>query len=309
MAVPDGLQLHRRQGEGPRSATCFDDRTLAPLDGHLAIGHTRYSTTGPQHVAQRPAGVARPPPGASSPWPTTATSPTPASWPTSAPMPPGTVTSDSDLVRRADRRRAGGHGRGAPSASTTSSGPSSRVLPRLEGAFSHDHRRRDPRHRRARPQRLPAPVPGQARARGWVLASESPALDIAGATFVRELDPGEVVVVDREGLPVASGRGAPGPSTPALCIFEFFYFARPDTPALRPERPRRPGSGWASCWPSRRPAEADMVMGVPESGIPRRRGLRPGLRHPLRPGPGEEPLHRPHLHRPDARSCAARPSS
>ena len=63
---------------------------------------------------------------------------------------------------------------------------------------------------------------------GWVLASESPALDVIGATFVRELEPGEMVVID--GKEVRSERPFPDERLdPKLCIFEFVYFARPDT--------------------------------------------------------------------------------
>src|SRR3546814_3112628 len=63
---------------------------------------------------------------------------------------------------------------------------------------------------------------------GWVLASESPALDIVGAHFVRELDPGEMVVIDATGP--RSVRPFPSERVdPKLCLFEFVYFARPDT--------------------------------------------------------------------------------
>ena len=83
---------------------------------------------------------------------------------------------------------------------------------------------------------------------GWVLASESPALDVIGATFIRELEPGEMVVID--GKEVRSERPFPDERLdPRLCIFEFVYFARPDTTPLRQRGPRRPRAGWASCWP------------------------------------------------------------
>ena len=92
-------------------------------------------------------------------------------------------------------------------------------------------------------------MPGKL-ATGWVLASETPALDVVGADFVRELEPGEMVVIDRRR---ASSSLRPFPAErvdPALCAFEFVYFARPDGD-LRGVRCTAPGSGWASRWPSR----------------------------------------------------------
>ena len=62
---------------------------------------------------------------------------------------------------------------------------------------------------------------------GWVLASEAPALDVVGATFIREVEPGEMVVLDETG--VRSMRPFPERAgDPNLCIFEFVYFHRPD---------------------------------------------------------------------------------
>lgn len=62
--------------------------------------------------------------------------------------------------------------------------------------------------------------------KGWVIASETCALDIVGAHFVREIDPGEMVVIDAGGVrshqPFTDHRAA-------LCVFEFVYFARPDS--------------------------------------------------------------------------------
>src|SRR5918993_1093004 len=60
---------------------------------------------------------------------------------------------------------------------------------------------------------------------GWVVASETAALDIVGATFVREVEPGEMLAVDEHGL--RTSRFAP--ATPKGCLFEYVYLARPDT--------------------------------------------------------------------------------
>src|SRR5690606_16929445 len=61
--------------------------------------------------------------------------------------------------------------------------------------------------------------------RGWVVASETPALDIVGASFVREVEPGELICIDDDGL--RSTRFAP--TERAGCVFEYVYLARPDT--------------------------------------------------------------------------------
>ena len=79
-----------------------------------------------------------------------------------------------------------------------------------------------------------------------MLASETPALDIIGAHFVREIDPGEMVIISATG--VRSIQPFPVERiNPTLCVFEFVYFARPDTQALHAERsPRQSSNGTIS---------------------------------------------------------------
>jgi amidophosphoribosyltransferase len=144
-----------------------------------------------------------------------------------------------------------------------------KVAPTWEGAFSlvlMDQGRivglRDPHG--FRPLCLGS-LPGD----GWVLASETAALDLVGARFVREVAAGEMLVIDAGGPrsyhPFASVR-------PGLCLFEFVYFARPDSHmygrsihAARHEMGRRLAI--------EHPAEADVVVPVPESGIPAAQGF------------------------------------
>jgi amidophosphoribosyltransferase len=97
--------------------------------------------------------------------------------------------------------------------------------------------------------------------RGWVIASETAALDIVGASFVREVEPGELITIDENGL--RSRRFAE--ADPKGCLFEFVYLARPDTSisgrgiqATRVETGRRLAR--------EHPVEADLVIPVPESG-------------------------------------------
>ena len=105
---------------------------------------------------------------------------------------------------------------------------------------------------------------------GWVIASESPALDIVGAHFVREIDPGEMVVIDAGGIR-SLHPFPPERISPKLCLVEFVYFARPDAQLYGREvhgARRRMGELLAE----QSPVDADMVMGVPESGVPAAEG-------------------------------------
>src|SRR2546429_197793 len=115
---------------------------------------------------------------------------------------------------------------------------------------------------------------------GYALASETCALDIIGATFIREVEPGELVIIDERGL--RSRRYAP--AQPALCIFEFVYFARPDS-KLYGKSVYKARYQMGRRLAQESPVEADLVMGVPEtasaaaagyaaaSGIPYGEGL------------------------------------
>ena len=248
----------------------FDERRLAPLDGHLAIGHVRYSTTGssnwrnaqPVYRSVGDAGFAL---GHNGNLTNT------GELAEGLGMLPGLTaaqaladsTTDSDLVAellaRAYAPEARSDGRDLEMALAA-------VLPELAGAFTfvlmdeaHLIGVRD-RHG-FRPLVL-GRIEG-----GWVLASESAALDIVGAHFVRDIEPGEMVVIDATG--VRERRYAE--ATPKLCLFEFVYFARPDTrlynQSIHAAR-QRMGEELAR----QAPVEADMVMPVPESGIPAAQG-------------------------------------
>ena len=104
---------------------------------------------------------------------------------------------------------------------------------------------------------------------GWVLASETPALDVIGATFVRELEPGELVTIGPEG--VRSVQLFPAERVnPRLCIFEFVYFARPDASSTG-ARSTAPGAAWASCWPTSARSTPTSSWACPTRGCPRPR--------------------------------------
>jgi amidophosphoribosyltransferase len=276
MAVSDGERLWIDKDMGLVS-NVFNDYKLATLQGHLAIGHTRYSTTGsstwrnaqPVYREVGDAGFALGHNGN-----LTNTSRLAAE----GGMLPGTIASDSDLVAELVAASFGSDdelrsdGRDLETALM-------HVLPRLDGAFSfvlcdvaHLIGVRDPNG--FRPLCL-----GRLEAGGWVLASETPALDVVGAHFVRELDPGEMVIIDANGCrslrPFDADR-----VDPKLCIFEFVYFARPDSRLYGKEvhgARQRMGELLAEQAPPPAdpvdPPRPVLVMGVPDSGVPAAEGF------------------------------------
>jgi amidophosphoribosyltransferase len=255
IAVSDGSTITVYKDLG-LVAQVFDESTLAALDGHLAVGHTRYSTTGssvwansqPVYRQVGRNGIALGHNGN-----LTNTSHL------AADLGRGSG-SDSDLMAEAVAREMDRAERDIAAAVAS-------AVPRFEGAFSFvvmDTERlvavRDPRG--FRPLSL-GRIDG-----GWVVASETAALDIVGATFERDVAPGEMVVIDSDG--VTSHHPFPA-ARPALCLFEFVYFARPDsTLAGRNVHAARRRMGEALA--AQAPAVADIVVPVPESGIPAAQG-------------------------------------
>ncbi len=267
MAVSDGETITVVKDMGLVTAV-FDERTLSGLSGHLAIGHTRYSTHGSSDwMAAQP--VYRPVGRAGFALGHNGNLTNTAALAEEAGMLPGLVGTDSDVVAEL-LAQAFPHDPDADALRRALRA----VLPGVEGAFSLvllDAGRlygvRDPQG--FRPLCLGRLGPAEA-PEGWVLASESPALDVIGATFVRELDPGELVTIDEDGVR-SEQVFPPGRVEPRLCIFEFVYFARPDAKLYGREvhgTRRRMGELLAE----QAPVEADLVMGVPDSGVPAAEG-------------------------------------
>ena len=247
----------------------FDERKLRGLRGELAIGHTRYSTTGSsqwwnaQPLVQH--GSAR----------------------TIALGHNGNLTNAADL--RAELAEQG-H-RPATTADTEviaaliANDPAplaeavAGAMRKLDGAFSVVALSegklvafRDPRGMR------PLCV-GRLDA-DWVVASESCALDLVGAEFEREIRPGELLVVDEE---VEAHQVVPLDGSGALCIFEFFYLARPDSRLSGVEvhgARVRMGERLAQ----EAPVEADLVLPIPDSGTPAAIGFSRALNVPFSEG-------------------------
>ncbi|HYX45012.1 MAG TPA: amidophosphoribosyltransferase [Acidimicrobiales bacterium] len=279
MAVSDGEDITVVKEMG-LVTNVFNERNLAPLVGHLAIGHTRYSTTGAStwRNAQpifRSTGDAQFALGHNGNLVNA------EALAAETGVLPGMAQSDSEVVAELLQQVILAGGAGARSDGRDLERALFEVLPRLRGAFSfvlmdeaHVIGVRDPNGFR--------PLCLGRLDSGWVLASETTALDIVGAHFVRELDPGEMVVVDAGGA--RSLRPFPEERLdPKLCLFEFVYFARPDSrlygQTVHTAR-QRMGELLADQAPlpperlteSGLPAREAMVMPVPESGIPAAEG-------------------------------------
>jgi amidophosphoribosyltransferase len=253
IAVSDGSSLVVYKDLG-LVAQVFDEATLDSLQGHIAIGHTRYSTTGsgswenaqPAFRTTRTGGLAL---GHN-----------------------GNLVNTAELAARAAAEGVRDTGTSTDSGLVTAllaAGPGRSVqdaalalLPTLRGAFSLVFMDERTLYAARDPHGVRPLVLGRLE-RGWVVASETAALDIVGACFVREVEPGELLAVDGDGL--RSERFA-NPE-PKGCLFEYVYLARPDTHiagrsvyAARVEVGRRLAA--------EHPADADLVIPVPESGTP-----------------------------------------
>jgi amidophosphoribosyltransferase len=268
MAVSDGKTMMVVKDMGLVTQV-FNDYKIASLVGHLAIGHTRYSTSGSSswHNAQP---MYRQVGGTEFAVAHNGNLTNTEELAGSMGMLPGMATSDSDLIaemisRDLDAAAASSPTGMAPLAPTLMS-----VLPQLIGAFSLVLAEkgqlvgaRDPHGFR--------PLCLGKLDDGWVLASETPALDIAGAHFVREIEPGEVLVIDADGCH-SSHPWPPEKIQPKLCLFEFVYLARPDS-RLYGQELHGARVRMGELLAEQAPAAVDMVVGVPDSGLPAAEGF------------------------------------
>lgn len=289
VAVSDGEQLMLYKDLGMIS-TVLDERRLPSLRGNLAIAHCRYSTTG------------------STVWENA--QPTYRQGPRRAIA----IGHNGNLVNTRELLGQLSGGRARLSASTDTElltalladEPAAdtveallKVLPRVRGAFSlvilDQHRVigvRDPHGFRPLVLgRIPdaARSPGGPRGgglfdddahTGWVLSSETASLDIVGAEVVRDVEPGEIVILEAGGPPRSVRYAEPDP---ALCVFELIYFARPDSSMEGRnlyEARRRMGEQLAL----EHPVEADLVIPVPDTGAPAAAGFAEASGLPYREG-------------------------
>ena len=273
MAVADGTDLTVVKDMG-LVTNVFTEHTLVALSGHLAIGHTRYSTTGSSTWANAQPVHRSLPDGGHFALAHNGNLTNTAALAEKAGMLPGTVSSDSDALAELLAQAMAG---GADLVTALLN-----VLPEAEGAFSlvlTDGQRligvRDPHGFR------PLCLGRTSSPDGLVLASESPALDIVGASFERDVEPGELAVIEPDRT-VRSLRPFPGPAPERkLCVFELVYFARPDSVLEGREvygARQRMGEQLAVEAPLPPPLPGNercpvLVMGVPDSGLPSAEGF------------------------------------
>ncbi len=236
-------------------AQVFDEPTLSSLRGHVAIGHTRYSTTGTSNWENAQPTIRSNTAGT-----------------TIALAHNGNLVNTSELAREAAVRDQPGDGATSDTAVVTAllaarpdlsvEAAALQTLPMLRGAFSFVFMDETTLYA-ARDAHGVRPLVLGRLERGWVVASETAALDIVGASVVREVEPGELIAIDEHGL--RSARFA-NPD-PKGCLFEYVYLARPDTTiAGRNVYAARVAIGRRLA--AEHPVEADLVIPVPESGTP-----------------------------------------
>jgi amidophosphoribosyltransferase len=236
----------------------FTETDLASLTGDLAIGHCRYSTTG------------------SSTWVNAQPTLRPTKYGTLALAHNGNLTNTGDLAEMVQKLEGDNAktGRGATTDTEIMTAliglqdeknveaSAIAVLPKLEGAFSLVFMDEKTLYA-ARDRHGVRPLVIGKLERGWVVASETAALDIVGAAFVREVEPGEFLAINEDGIR-SQMWATPDPKG---CIFEYVYLARPDTSiAGQGVHATRVRIGKRLAIEA--PVEADLVIPVPESGTP-----------------------------------------
>lgn len=258
IAVADGSQIVVFKDLGLVSQV-FDEQTLSSLNGHIAVGHCRYSTTGgnnwenaqPTYATTAVgSGIAL---GHNGNLVNTAALASRAAATTPGRSLKARSTTDSDVVTRL---------LAAASADSTIFDAAMQLFPDLKGAFNFVFCDEHTLYAARDPHGIHPLVLGRLD-RGWVVASETAALDIVGASFVREVEPGELLAIDSEGL--RSERFAI--PQPKGCLFEYAYLARPDTTiGGRGVQAARVDVGRRLAMES--PVDADLVIPTPESGTP-----------------------------------------
>ena len=283
IAVSDGnrIVVHKEMG---LVAQVFDEPALTALRGHIAVGHCRYSTTGASVWANaqptfRSTGkvslalghngnlintrelaglLGGPGQGSAGILATSDTDVLTALF-----------VSDSTAFPPAGPAGAALPPAGPAGAARAPVGPASvvetaaaTVLPLVKGAYSLVFMDEQTLYAARDPHGFRPLVLGRLNT-GWVVASETAALDIVGARFVREIAPGELVCIDGRGVRSRTFAAA----QPSGCLFEYVYLARPDTTISgRGVHATRVAVGRQLA--AEHPADADLVIPVPESGTP-----------------------------------------
>jgi amidophosphoribosyltransferase len=238
----------------------FSESSLESLIGHIAIGHNRYSTTGASHWRNAQPTLGRTSVG------------------TLALAHNGNLTNTADLLEMLKERYPDQGENEITGGNTTDTAvltallagnvdvsleaTALELLPKVKGAFCLVFMDENTLYAARDPQGVRPLVLGRLE-RGWVVASESAALDIVGASFVREVEPGELIAIDENGL--RSSRF--GEVKRAGCVFEYVYLARPDT-SINGKNVYDARIEMGRTLAREYPVEADLVIPTPESGTP-----------------------------------------
>ncbi len=251
IATADGtkIRLHAAMG---LVAQVFTEAILDQLRGDIAIGHNRYSTTGSSRRFN--------------------------AQPIIVPSPQGEIAlAHNGNIVNAEYLRKELEGKGFTFSTTTDSEVIVRLIAsapresmverikyamsRLVGAYSLVILTRDKLFGVRDPMGVRPLSLGSLNGHGWVIASETCALDHLGAELLREVEPGEVVEVGGDGVNSFKGGTA---DKKALCIFEYIYFARPDS-LINGRRVYQARWAMGEQLAREYPLAADMVIGVPDS--------------------------------------------
>lgn len=261
IAASDGESIRVYKDIGLVSQV-FDESTLTALRGHIAVGHCRYSTTGSNQWSNAQPTLGDTPHG------------------TVALGHNGNLTNSGDLYDRLVERNGGeapafgelAQGNTTDTALVTAllkdqpgedlEAQAMQLLPTLQGAFCFVFMTENTLYAARDAQGVRPLVLGRLD-RGWVVASEQSALATVGASVIREIEPGEFIAIDADG--VRSQHFAA--SDPARCVFEYVYLARPD--ALINGRSVYESRVEMGRQLAREDShDADIVIPVPESGTP-----------------------------------------
>jgi len=253
IAVSDGATIvcHREMG---LISSIFDEEILGNLTGYIAVGHTRYSTTGSSIVVNAQPLLER------------------AAFGDLTLAHNGNLTNTEELrgtLQAATVLQATSDSEVLAKAIVQAPGPDLTariryVMARAEGAYSVVMSTEKALYAFRDPWGVRPLCYGRFPGGGYMFASESCALATVGAEYVRELDPGEVMWIDDEGLHVDK---IPAPKPQALCMFEYIYFARPDS-VLKDHSIYMARLEMGRQLAREHPADADVVMAVPDSAIP-----------------------------------------
>jgi amidophosphoribosyltransferase len=232
----------------------FDEEDLRHLTGHLAIGHTRYSTSGsnqecnagPMRVMTELGELAISHNG-------NLTNALALKLELEREGETFETTTDSEILARVIARANG----------LTVVERIRNAMPRMIGAFSLAILTDDRLYAVRDPLGVRPLCLGRI-GNHWVVASESAALMTIGAEYVREVDPGEIVEIGENGI---TSHGAGIPEHHALCLFELIYFARPDS-EIKGSRLHLMRQRMGAELARETPVDADVVIGLPDSATP-----------------------------------------